>query len=102
LTLFGLPNDLGHSRIGLTVTRKVGCAVRRNRAKRVLRDVFRRHHQELNMSIDLVINVRPSMVDRPTDRIERELLEGLRSLSRRLERAGEPSPGGRSPGERSR
>ena len=58
-TLFGLPNDLGHCRLGFTVTRKVGGAVRRNRVKRLLREIFRRHRTRLEPPMDLVVNARP-------------------------------------------
>ncbi len=39
--------DRGTPRLGVTVTRKVGNAVRRNRIKRVVREWFRRHGQGL-------------------------------------------------------
>jgi ribonuclease P protein component len=72
--VFGLPNGLAHSRLGVTVTRRVGGAVVRNRAKRVLRDVFRRRRPCSRLPMDLVVNVRSSMPERPTRLIERELL----------------------------
>ena len=37
------PNDGGPGRVGLTVTRRVGNAVTRNRIKRLARDWLRRH-----------------------------------------------------------
>jgi ribonuclease P protein component len=35
------PNDTGHARLGIVASRKLGDAVRRNRAKRLIREVFR-------------------------------------------------------------
>lgn len=82
-TLFGLPNSVGHSRIGITATRKFGSAVLRNRAKRVLRDCFRRNRSELEPPMDLVVNVHPRMRELPTETLERELLSCFRRLTRR-------------------
>lgn len=39
--IYGKPNDLGYCRLGLSVSRKVGAAVKRNRIKRLLREAFR-------------------------------------------------------------
>jgi ribonuclease P protein component len=43
------------SRFGLAVGRKVGCAVRRNRIKRVLREFFRLNWPELPEAVDIVV-----------------------------------------------
>lgn len=42
-------------RVGITVTKKVGNAVARNRIKRVVREVFRLHRRELPDGCDLVL-----------------------------------------------
>jgi ribonuclease P protein component len=42
VTLLALPNTCGHDRLGIIASRKLGGAVVRNRAKRRLREVFRR------------------------------------------------------------
>ena len=47
------------TRLGLSVSRKVGNAVVRNRVKRRLRDAFRRLQHDLPAGYDLVITVRP-------------------------------------------
>jgi len=59
LTLYSRPNDLGHSRLGLSISRKVGTAPRRNRIKRLLRESFRLQQHELPRGYDWVFVVRP-------------------------------------------
>jgi ribonuclease P protein component len=59
LTIYALPNELGHPRLGLSVGRRVGNAPRRNRVKRLLREAFRFHQYDLPAGYDLVITVRP-------------------------------------------
>ena len=41
LVTYVRPNRLGYPRIGITTGKKVGCAVRRSRARRVIREAFR-------------------------------------------------------------
>lgn len=48
----------GTTRMGVTITKKVGCAVVRNRAKRLVREVFRRLSASLPQHTDMVIIVR--------------------------------------------
>lgn len=59
LTVYALPNTLGHARMGLSVSRKVGTAPRRNRIKRLLRESFRLMQHDLPGNYDLLIVVRP-------------------------------------------
>lgn len=47
-------NEKG-TRLGLTVSRKVGCAVVRNRVKRLLREYFRLQQNEFSAPLDIVI-----------------------------------------------
>lgn len=59
LTAYALPNDVGHSRLGMSVSRKVGTAVRRNRIRRLVRESFRLLRHDLPRGYDLVVVVRP-------------------------------------------
>lgn len=63
LTIFALPNQLPHDRLGLAVGSRVGNAVVRNGIKRRLREAFRQLQHDLPLhaggGYDLVITVRP-------------------------------------------
>jgi ribonuclease P protein component len=61
LVVFARANDLPHARLGLSVSRRVGSAPRRNQIKRRLREAFRllQHDWPAGRGYDLVIVVRP-------------------------------------------
>ncbi|TVQ30697.1 MAG: ribonuclease P protein component [Phycisphaeraceae bacterium] len=59
LVVFARPNGLGHPRLGLSVGRRVGPAVKRNAIKRRLREAFRHLQHEVGAGYDVVVNVRP-------------------------------------------
>jgi len=83
VVLFFAANDLPHSRIGITATKKLGKANIRNRLKRWTREVYRRQREPLGIdgqSLDLVVNVKPNAAEATFQDYSRELARVLERL----------------------
>ncbi|MPZ18637.1 MAG: ribonuclease P protein component [Luteitalea sp.] len=70
MTLFVLATDAVGTRLGVAATRKLGDAVRRNRAKRLARELFRRHKP--TPGIDLVLVPKRELLAQSFTRLETE------------------------------
>ena len=86
LLVFGCENGLPHPRLGLSVSRKVGNAVLRNRWKRVLREAFRLSVDRLPPGVDLVV------IPRADSPLFDALHQSLPRLAQRVARKLEPVP----------
>ncbi len=65
------------ARLGVIVSRRLGGAVVRNRARRLLKECFRLHQHDLAQPIELVLVARNSIVGRVRAEVERDFLAGL-------------------------
>ena len=83
-TLFILPNERTVARLGIAATRKLGGAVVRNRAKRLIREVFRRN--KIAQGFDVVVVPKRELLDASLTVLEADYRSTLERVTR--QRAG--------------
>jgi ribonuclease P protein component len=90
-SLIVLANHLEHSRLGISVSRKAGNAVRRNRIKRLVREAFRLSRNVYPQGADIVLTVRSDFsINRLVD-MQNGVANILAVQSGRIECACKPS-----------
>ena len=85
LVIYVAANDRGCTRLGTSVGKRVGSAVKRNRVKRLIRESFRLLQHDLPVGLDLLVVSRRA--DRPSlEGYRRSLLVLVRRAGRKLEK----------------
>lgn len=81
LIIVAAPSEHHHTRIGITASRKVGGAVRRNRIKRLLREVFRRNKASFPEGHDLIFIAKNDMTDITYHDLAAEIMKTIGSYT---------------------
>lgn len=74
LVVYARPNRNGLTRLGLTVSSKLGKAVTRNRIRRRLREAYRLNEDKLRLGVDLIVVARSRAFDADFLALQRDLL----------------------------
>jgi ribonuclease P protein component len=80
-TVFLLPTSLAFARLGIAATKKLGGAVVRNRAKRLIREVFRRN--KIARGVDVVVVPRRELLDASLTALEADYCRSVSSAGQR-------------------
>lgn len=91
--LWVLPNALGTTRVGFTASRKVGNAVIRNRARRLLRESTRHLYREIAAGLDIVLVARSALPDAKQPQVESALRSALDRAGLLVSDGSSPQPG---------
>jgi ribonuclease P protein component len=84
--------DAGQPRLGITASRKIGNAVARSRAKRLVREAFRKTPELWPRGIDLVVIVRKPLGELRLPAVLEEWRGAARTVERRVEKLARLAP----------
>lgn len=80
VVVYVLKNHKGINRIGLTATKKIGKAVQRNRARRIMKEAYRLMEVDFPLGYDYVFVARTKTVESSTDDIRKAMRFALKKL----------------------
>ena len=74
LVLYARQNRTSTNRVGITVSKKLGCAVVRNRIRRRLREVYRLNEHRFTPGWDIVVVARSRCIDASFEKLTQSYL----------------------------
>ena len=86
IILFAAANELAHSRLGLSVSKKIGNAVVRNRWKRLIREAFRTSRSVLPSGLDLVVLPQRNVDVRTVKHLDKSLQKLAAKIDKRVKK----------------
>lgn len=76
------------SRLGVVTSRKVGCAVERNRARRVMREIFRKNAPNFAKACDIIIFMRRGWSKFDFKTLDEKFANAASAAIRKIDRVG--------------
>ena len=70
ITVYFVPNKSPYNRIGITTSKKIGNAVQRNRARRIIRAAYRNTEKLFPIGFDIIFVARPDIISVKSTNIE--------------------------------
>ena len=80
LVIYCQRNRRGHSRLGVSVSTRLGCAVVRNRVRRRIREIYRLNKAKMLPGYDLIVVARVRAVETDYQKLDRTYLRLLEQL----------------------
>lgn len=80
LVTYIMKSRLGVTRVGITSGKKIGNAVKRNRARRLIRAAFSQYEDRLNGCYDIVFVARTRTAEVKMQEVQKQMEEQLRKL----------------------
>lgn len=80
VVVYAKRNGLAHNRLGITVSKKIGKAVVRNRAKRRLREVYRINSANILQGYDFVLVARGRTAECPYEKLFADFVQAAKNL----------------------
>lgn len=74
LVMYIKKNGLDHSRIGYTVTKKIGNSVVRNRIRRRMKEIFRKNFDKIKEEYDIILIPKKNVIDIDYQQLESAML----------------------------
>ncbi len=70
ISVYFFPNKSPYNRIGITTSKKIGNAVQRNRARRIIRSAYRKTEKLFPIGFDIIFVARPDIISVKSTNIE--------------------------------
>ena len=81
IAVYYMKNRLTENRLGITASKKIGGAVERNRARRIIKEAYRLTEAQIKSGYDIVIVARKKAVYANMWEVRKSLLAALRGFS---------------------